>query len=265
MFDHTAVKLGKKPPKVDSRTLRLAKYLTPELAPPPISVNWFGNVTSWGMMDNDSLGDCTCAAAGHGVQVATLNNLQMRMVTPPDSTILSLYEKACGYVLGDPSTDQGGVIVDVLNWVRQNQPWEHKFKHKHPFQLYAYADPNPGDVTHIKQAIQYFATVDIGLALPVTAQSQVGGVWDVVGNPNRDPNSMPGSWGGHSVIVAAYDADTLTCITWGALQKMTWNFWKTYVDEAHALLYRAWVQRFDTTFPDGMLQQLKADLLAVTN
>lgn len=261
--DGRVLLLGKKPPRIDPRTLRLASYVLP---PAPPSSNWTKGVTSWGMMLNNVLGDCTCAMTGHGVQVARLNS-PSGIVTPPDSTIESLYEKACGYVPGDPSTDQGGVIVDVLNWARQNIPWQHKGgagQRKHPYQLVAYADPNPSDIAHIKEAIATFGTVGIGLQLPITAQAQVGGVWDVVGNPRKDPNSEPGSWGGHAVIVPAYDPTTLTCITWGALQRMTYRFWATYVDESHALLYRAWVERFGSAFP-VMLAQLQRDLALVTN
>jgi hypothetical protein len=200
---------------------------------------------------------------GHGVQVATLNSPDSE-VTPPDSAILNLYEGACGYVPGNESTDQGCVIVDTLNWVRNNIPWTHKGHpvHHHPYQLFAYADPDPSNISHIKQAIATFGTLGIGLQLPVTAQNQVGGLWDVVGD-GQTGDSAPGSWGGHAVIVPAYNADYLTCITWGALQKMSYAFFATYVDEAHALLYRAWVQQFGSQYPE-MLAQLEADLQVVT-
>jgi hypothetical protein len=243
MFDHTKAKLGKKAPKIDSRTLRLAKYLT-AVPPPPASCDWTKGVTEWGMMLNDALGDCTCAAIGHGIQVANLNGDVE--VTPQDAVILALYEGACGYVPSDPSTDQGGVIVDVLNFARKwHAGTEHAHHHQRKFRLLAYADPDPGDVEHVKQAVALFGTVDIGLQLPITAQNQVGGVWDVVGNPQTDPNSQPGSWGGHSVIVCAYDADGLTCITWGQNQRMTWKFWSAYVDESHAVLFHSWLNRFN--------------------
>jgi hypothetical protein len=261
MFDHRAVKLGKKPAKIDKRTLRIAKYAK-SLPPPPASCDWFGSVTSWGMMENDSLGDCTCAAVGHGVQVATLNSPDGE-VTPPDSTILQLYEQACGYIPGDPNTDNGGVIIDVLNFVRQNRPWTHKQRHKHTYELYAYADPSTTNIVEVKQAIATLGIVDIGIQLPITAQAQVGSLWDVVGNPQTDQNSQPGSWGGHSVVCCAYDANTITCITWGALQPMAWNFFTTYVDECHALLFRAWVEQFAAQNPTA-LQELEADLAAVT-
>lgn len=264
MPDVTRFKLGKKPPKIDPRTLRLSKYSASLPAPPP-SCDWTKGVTSWGEMLNDQLGDCTCAAVGHADQVVSLNSPSGFMVTPPDQLILNLYERSCGYVPGDPSTDQGGVIVDVLNYVRQHglgRKDAHR-RHRKKFKLYAYADPDPGNLNHVKQSIATFGVVDIGLNLPLTAQSQVGGVWDVVGNPRNNPNSMPDSWGGHSVAVCGYDADTLTCITWGMLQKMTYAFWAFYCDESHALLFAAWLERFGAQAP-AALQQLQADLALVT-
>jgi hypothetical protein len=58
------MKLGKKPPKFDDRTLRFAKYTVAGLAPPPTKANYYGKVKNWPMMGNDNYGDCTCAAAG---------------------------------------------------------------------------------------------------------------------------------------------------------------------------------------------------------
>jgi hypothetical protein len=267
MFDHTKVKLGKRAPKIDPRTLRLAKYLSPSTLPAPAaSVNWYKGVTSFGEMLNSTLGDCTCAAIGHAVQVATLNNQYIGEITPTDALILSLYEKSCGYNPRDPNSDQGGVIVDVLNYVRQNPPWQHNQHRRHPLELYAYADPDSRDINHVKLAIQWFATVNIGLQLPVTAQAQTGngGTWDVVGNVWNDANSQPGSWGGHSVIVSAYDDVGPTCITWGMLQKMTWKFFLAYTDESHALLFRAFAQQYEASL-GGALGKMLADLAAIAN
>lgn len=244
-IDVSNLKLGKLPPRIDPRTFQLKDLI--DRVTPPASANWYGDVTSFGSMLNDTLGDCTCAAPGHAEQVATLNT-PTGEVTPPDNAILELYEKSCGYVPGDPSTDQGGVIIDVLNYVRRNgighkDPASHGGLHRHRPILYAYADPSPNDIVHNKQAIAQFGMINIGLQLPITAQSQIGSVWDVVGNPSTDPDSQPGSWGGHSVVCAAYDANTVTCITWGSLQPMTWRFWNAYVDESHCLLMHAWLLR----------------------
>jgi hypothetical protein len=210
-------------------------------------------------MLNQKLGDCVCAMVGHGVQIATLNSPDNE-VTPPDSTIEQLYEQSCGYIPGDPRTDQGCFLIDTLNWVRQNQPWLHKDHpvHHHPYELLIYVDPDPQDIRHVKQAIANFGVVGIGLNLPLSAQSSVGKVWEVVAGPT----GVSGSWGGHAMVVCKYDEDTVTGVTWGALQTMSWDFFKTYSDEAHALLYRAWVERFAAQSSD-VLAQMEADLALV--
>ena len=63
------MKLGKKPPKLDDKRLYLSKY-TRLLPTAPSSISWTKGVKDWGMLANDTLGDCTIAAVGHAVQLA---------------------------------------------------------------------------------------------------------------------------------------------------------------------------------------------------
>lgn len=260
--DGRMLALGKKPPRIDPRTLHLGLYDGLLPTPPPVW-SWFQDVKEWGMMQNDTLGDCTCAAVGHGGQVTTLNT-PTGIRTPPDQLVLNLYQKACGYVPGDPSTDQGGVILDVLTYVRKYALGHKKAPNYHKkFRMMAFAAVNPGNLLHVMQAIYLLSVVDIGIQLPISAQAQVGGLWDVVGNPRTNPQSVPGSWGGHSVIVSAYTPDTVTCVTWGALQTMTWRFWATYVDESYVLLYRSWLEHFRSKAP-AMAVQLESDVHLLT-
>jgi hypothetical protein len=57
----------------------------------------------------------------------------------------------------------------------------------------------------------------------------------------------PGSWGGHAVYVAAYDEEGLTCITWGAPLKRTWDFFVSYCEQAWIVF-----SRNDWLNPDGI-------------
>ena len=248
MADHSKMKLGRKAIKTDTRTLQLADYLTPSLPPPPPAKDWTAGVTSWGMMLNNTLGDCTIAGVGHAVQVWTANT--GGMVTVPDPTVLSYYEKWDGYVPNQPNTDQGGVELDVLtNWQKQGFDGH---------TLLAFADPKPAKLVEVRQSIALFGGVYIGLSLPLTAQTQ--DVWDVV--KGGGANAKPGSWGGHCVFVAKYDGTSFTCITWGQLKTMTLAFWKKYVDESHALLGQNWINTKGS--PAGFdLAQLQADLAAI--
>jgi hypothetical protein len=239
------MKLGRKAVKTDSRTLRLAKYLTTSLPPAPPAKDWTKGVTSWGMMLNDKLGCCTVAAAAHAIQVWSTNTTAE--VTLPDKQVLRYYEKWDGYKPGDPSTDRGGIELDVLTAWQKGGFYKHK--------LIAFADPSHSNLEQIRQAIALFGGVYIGVSLPVTAQNQT--VWDVV--PNGGVNAASGSWGGHAVFVPKYDANGFTCITWGALKTMTVAFWNAYVDEAHALLSKDWLAAKGA--PSGFnLAELQADL-----
>lgn len=230
MTDHRLVKLGKNTPKHDRRTLRLAKYMR-DLPPSRRDADWTSGITSWGMMLNDQLGDCTIAACGHAVQGWTKAASGLEL-TLPDWVIQFYYRTWDGYVIGDPSTDNGGVEIDVLNNWRQ-YGFGYRANHKGHNNLLAYADPDPGDSEHVKQAIYLFGGLYIGLSLPISAQNQT--IWDVV-DPDLTGDSEPGSWGGHAVWCPKYDETGITCVTWGGLQKMTWEFWKAYCDESHALL-----------------------------
>lgn len=248
MVDHAKMKLGRRAVRHDDRTLQLARYMK-TLAPPPLAVDWTKGATSFGMMLNDQLGDCTIAGCGHAVQIWSAN--LGTEATVPDATIEQFYEAWDGYQPADPSTDQGGVELDVLNAWRQGGFAEHI--------LTGFADPHVADVQAVRQAIALFGGVYIGLSLPLTAQNQP--VWDVT--EPTDPGAAPGSWGGHCVFVPKYDADSFTCITWGGLQKMTTAFWTEYCDEAHALLSKDWLGAKGS--PDGLdLAQLQADLEEVT-
>jgi len=242
-------KLGRRAIKTDSRTLMFAKYATPLMPDPPTAVDWTDGITAFGMMLNDTLGDCTIAGIGHAIQVWTAKCYSESTVT--DAAILAAYEAWDGYNPADPSTDQGGIELDVLNkWRKQGLAGHH---------ILGFADPAVSNLEEIKQSIAYFGGVYIGVSLPLTAQNQ--DVWDVVPDPG-DGSATAGSWGGHCVFVPAYDPDNLKCITWGGVKTMTNAFWNKYVDEAHTVFGAGWVKNGKT--PSGFDQaQLLADLAAI--
>ena len=161
------MKLGKNPVRHDPRTMKMAKYLPDTLPTPEMLIDYSNSVTDWGLMLNDTLGDCTCAAACHLVQLATMNDAinNPGRVTLPDSAVLDLYERWCGYDPNDPNTDQGGVELDVLNLWRQQGISGHK--------LLSYAAIDRTNYRHVQYAINEF-NVYIGVELPVSAPLRKG-------------------------------------------------------------------------------------------
>jgi Domain of unknown function (DUF1906) len=250
-LDFSKFQLGKRHARHDPRVPMLARYLPVKPLPaPPARVDWYSAVNKWGVMKNDALGDCTCAAVGHVILQWTTYASEARLLS--DDEVLELYEVVGGYNPADASTDQGAVEVDVLNYWLNDGVFGDR--------LAGYASLEVGNIVEIKDAINWFGNVYIGLQLPVTAQTQQ--VWAVAPGGASGPGA-PGSWGGHAVPVVGYDERGLICITWGELKRMTYEFWSTYCDEAYALLSTDFVEAAGTT-PGGLSwDELQADMQAL--
>lgn len=259
--DYTKVPLGKREKKVDKRTFQFAKYLN--LSALPIRPVPFRNATdipnnSWGMMGNDTVGDCTCGAGGHAIQ--TWTDANKKLFTPPDSSIITAYTavtalecQCAGY---DPNTgqnDNGCACLDVLNYWRSTGIDGHK--------ITAFAEINVPILHEVQYAIYLFGLAYIGLDLPISAQQMTAqGIWK--DGPNMQGIYDKGSWGGHCVIVVGYDTQGLDVITWGQRIRMTWGFWNSYVTEAYAALSPDFIE--NNVSPQGFnLAQLQADLAAI--
>jgi hypothetical protein len=252
MPDFSQHRLGKREVRHDDRTLLFARYTSQALPTPPPSVDYTKGIKAWGMMLNDSLGNCTCAACGHAIQAWTAN--ASKEATVPDSAILAAYEAFCGYDTRDPSTDQGGVELDVLNGFRKTGVGGHK--------ITAYAALTPKNATQAKEALDLFGLLYVGANLPLAAQKQK--VWDVPANGKLTGKYKPGSWGGHAFIVVAYDAAGLTIVTWGQLVKVTWAWFFAYVEEAYCLLSPDWIEKNGSAPCGFKVSELLADLAAIT-
>ena len=252
-IDHSGMKLGKAAPSNDPRTLLLGDYLdTAALPTEPASFTYATNIgaTAWGMMANDKLGDCTCAAAGHLLMEWTDDN--GNMFTPTDQQIIAAYSAITGYNPATGQNDNGAVETQVLNYWRNTGIAGH--------QIVAYAALEPKNQNHIKLSAFLFGGCYIGLQLPLTAQTQ--SVWTVPPG-GATGKGAPGSWGGHAVPVIGYDQHGLTVVTWGATKTMTWTFWEAYCDEAYAIISADFASAQKS--PSGFdLAALQADLKEVT-
>lgn len=239
-------RLGRKAARFDKRTLRFSKYLAASLTPPH-SLNWGGKISNWGMMLNDQLGDCTCAAAGHCIMDWTSN--AGVLVTPPDSAILTAYEAVGGYVPGDPSTDNGAVELDVLKYWQTTGVSGHK--------IGAFVSIDPHNIQHMKIAMWLFGAVYTGVTLSQADMDAAQG-GETVWNYNKGA-----SIGGHAIPGIGYNATGIQFVTWGAVQTATYEWAYNRVDEAYAIVSQDWLENTGNA-PSGFnIAQLTSDLSSV--
>ena len=243
--------LGKKPKRVDQRTLKLAAYLrTERLTLPPPALDW-GHDSPYPMYKNDEIGDCTCASAAH--QVITWNMASGQFSPPPtNGDVVAAYSAVSGY---DPKTganDEGAVMLDVLNYWRKTGIGGHK--------ILAYVEADRTNIVELELAMHLFGGLYVGLALPIVADTQP--VWTVT-DAEFEGLATPGSWGGHAVHLDQYDTFGPKVRTWGKRQKMTWQWFLSYTDEVYCCISTDWIGKSGLA-PNGFdLIQLERDIKTV--
>lgn len=243
-------------PRVLGPRRALAARLLTSLPAPASARDWIAAAErqagggDLGVMLNDQLGDCTIAAVGHAAQIWTANHGPM--VTPTDGQILNGYETVDGYRPGDPSTDNGGVEEAVL--AAWQDPGVAGSK------LDGWVPVNPQNIDHMRKVIERYGVAYVGVALPKTAQDQA--VWTLA--IGGGPDAEAGSWGGHAVVLGAYDQQSFDCVTWGHRQKMSIDWLLAYCDEAYAPLCGGlWCGAGGMSPVGDTAQQLRADFDAV--
>jgi hypothetical protein len=232
---HDTFKLGRRPKTPDRRDLQFAKLIDKSAfagVKLPGHLAYQDKVTSYPMLGNDRVGDCTMAAKYHMIQTwdAVVGEVTF---APTDGMALGDYSRVTGYNPRDPNTDQGAVERDVLNdWRSVNAADGQR--------IYAFAAVDFKDEAQVKFATYLFGGVYWGISLPETAQdqSQAGGTWK---KPTRiTGQGAPGSWGGHAAPSTGYDRHGVPLITWGFEMHMAWAFIREYVEECWALVPREW-------------------------
>jgi hypothetical protein len=254
-------KLGRTHRSFDPRVPHLSALLagqTPS-APPP-AVNWSQNMPQQlGMMLNDTLGDCTCAAFYHALQVWSFNALgPTQMDTEPDADVEQLYVQACGYNPQTPGEGPGGNEQNVLTYLlNSGAPTGPAGQSRN--RIAAFIEVDPRNTDDVKRTISDCGAAYIGFNVPQNIMPQGGEpptVWDVA----------PGHQaiiGGHAVVLPGYDANGLIVISWGQFYRMTWRFFAKYVDEVYAIADPSWVEAKGTT-PGGLsLTALEAQMQAL--
>ncbi len=237
-------------------SVKLLQNVIPTLPTPPKEVDWSHGINNFGMMLNDRLGCCTCAAVYHAKQIWTANTLTEQ--TESDNQVLSLYEQACGYNPSNPSTDQGGNEQSVLTYLmNQGIPLDDGTRDK----IIGFMEVNPSNLDDVKVTINEFGVAYIGFNVPKSlfANGAPASIWEV----SKDLTLANSFDGGHAVVLVGYDDIGPTCISWGSKYKMTWEFFSRYTEEVYAIIDKSWIETNGKTPLDidiGELEVIMSEL-----
>lgn len=250
---------GLLPPQPGRKRLRLANYLTAVPAAPaglpdelptvPTSADYLGQVDDWPMYGNDTVGDCGPAGLGHLIETYT-RCASGATVEVTEQGVIDFYSAVSGYRPGDPSTDVGVVLQDMLDYARKNGFCGHE--------VLAFAEVDMSNVAEIRAAIDLFGGIITGINLPQSAEDQFnqGKPWSVVKGSRI--------LGGHAVPWMRYGPDGWGGVTWAAVQAITDPFRKKYVAEGWVLFPKDWANAAGAT-PTGLdLHTLGVDFAALT-
>lgn len=216
------LRFGKKPPKIDYRTLSFGNYLTEDIPAPPPFVDLVDRVCInlgessipqlFPLFANDILGDCAIAGAAHGVTVYHGMVKQKHILS--QQSVIRIYFHLTGGI------DSGLYMLDVIKYWRSNGMEDGK--------IFAYASVNSHNHVHVKQAISIFGGLFMGF------QCQENVLEEFKNHKPWQPGRLINA--GHAVYVTGYDNDGVEVLTWGDTQKGTWAWWDMCVDECYALL-----------------------------
>jgi hypothetical protein len=216
-------KLGKLPQRIDPRTFQLKKLLIKKNLPPlPVIYDidsTFPNFSDTNMYGNDKYGDCVIAGRAH-MTLRFEDFEQSQLIKITDKEVENEYFKESG------GKDSGLVMLDSLNeWRKLGWTASGKL-----YNIYAFAQIKIKNHNEVKYSIYLLRGAYTGFSVPQSAidQFNAGQPWTVIsGSPIV---------GGHCVYIKAYNATGPVCVTWGAEQQMTWEFWDTYFDEAYGVI-----------------------------
>jgi hypothetical protein len=153
--------------------------------------------------------------------------------------VLQAYEEIGRYVLGDPATDQGIVLIDGLkHWLNVGLPMPGGTRHR----CLGFFQLDVRQLLDLHQAIAECGNVYTGQEIPSAYDSSVqGDTWDLDG---------PGA-GGHCTPSLAYAPGLIDMESWAMRFPETERARLAYMDECYTVVLPNWAKATGLT-PFGM-------------
>jgi hypothetical protein len=245
MSDPFSFCFGKLPAKQDARNFKMAALL---IAPPEPPESYDFDATYQGiptpMFANDKYGDCVIAGRAH--QTIRFEVIEQGRILPiTDDDVVTEWRSENG------NTDNGLYILDsIKKW--RSDGW--KVAGSQYF-IKAFAQIDLKNLKEVRTTIASDIGIMTGFALPDSAMQTF-----LDGKPWIDTSDTRNFENGHCVYICAYDATGPTCITWGKRQKMSWEFFGKYCDEAYGVIDAHNVRNVNTGMLEVLLKAVTAQI-----
>jgi hypothetical protein len=240
--------------------LSLANYLLKALPTPPPTVNYLEKPAIYlaDSLGNDDLACCTASAAFHAGGTFLANAGSSIPFTLED--VIAFYSATGGYVVGNPSTDNGCDEQTVLNyWMQHGLTPNAADTHR----IGGFCHINGANKEECQTALWLFENLYFGVQLP-----------DLWVNPM--PENSGFSWGaagaadpenGHAFAGLAYDQDGVLIDSWGLIGLITWDAIAEYTTnggDLYTVLSSDSIDKAAAKAPTGFnYLQMQADLQAI--
>lgn len=197
----------------------------------------------WGMLGNNTVGDCIVAMIGHWLMCITEHTGTMYIPTVEE--ILAAYTTITGYdpsqtdAQGNNPTDTGTTIAAIMQFMMTTGIGGIK--------ILAWADVDITSIAEQKLGMYGFGGILDAASLPQSAVDQfnAGTTWAPV-----DPDG--GIVGGHGFPNFGYGFTGTTGVTWAKLQQMLWTWRLKYLMESAVAITPAWLKNADGLAPNMM-------------
>ncbi|MBV1835675.1 hypothetical protein [Acetobacter estunensis] len=231
--------LGKRPARHDPRAPKLTRLSFMQRAAPLRLIRDHIDPAPL-LLGNGTIGDCTSVGLANSFRAqSACGGFQVDVTT---DEAVAFYSLSTGYVPDNPSTDQGGVELDVLATAARDG---YALATQTLFPLWGTMEV--ADLNAARLCMAAFGPVYCGFLLSesdmwTTELGALASVWDTDVPAGRG-DTTPGSAGGHCALLWDYtgtgDTDLVSILTWGTIQKATWRWVRSRMDEVHAI---AWPQ-----------------------
>ena len=220
-----AVRFGKLPVKGDYQVRRFQHYLLSNAALPPPPPRYCVLDTLHGLSEygraeelfplngNDRLQNCTVVALAHAMTAATA--VSATPVVMPAAQVIGMYRRMTG------GADDALALTDVLNSGKMNPELP-------AGGIRAFLSVDSRNHRHVRLAMRMFGGLCFGFQVPM----------DCVDAFERGMPWTPGvpTNAGHAACAIGYDEAGVQLLTWGRVQRGTWEWWNECVDEVYAIL-----------------------------